>query len=896
MTRKRQYDFYCYRTTVRNQRDLKRKGTQISPIFQDISFSPPPYDISTTGTTVDKSPPSRKNKQNICKCRPKTWKSIVDLYDNQDTTVVWDNEGPITNNLEDQYRIHDTAKKSNTKKDKKVRSRLFKNKGSYKISRKKKKHKNKDNKKHNNEDELFVKPKLYAENKKICHKGPCKANIEAGKKHNCKCKRVKEHNRKTTTCTDKSCNIYRICNLPRTCLEAISSIFHKGQNISQQSIVVNKKPMFAIRVDSSSLQVLNPNEIKTKVKTFGTVGKNDKCVCPSRLEKAKRYGIGETCEGGVCEAARHGKYDKFNCHCAKTALIECCDTTCDVKTSEGKLKKTTNIARKIVPKVLDKPVFEMVLDNNHMNVLNTGEIHDVLRKASYSDMCPTGICKATANKDRILNCKCLSKKISPVLHECNKKTCQPKDESKKKSKFYICTKICRSLENWCKNNQGDINNEEIADKRIYKYSLKKNKPAAKAQLATKVKPAVTKLKTAEVNQTAMTKPKRSRLCFICSRIYSSLGNWIYVSDDNKGQERTEPQSKRWLGAPRRNVRNEPPSKHIKSPKVSEPKRKPKNTEKVIKNRNLQIRRKGIQLIKSVRKLKLGKGNRSFAEETNKAMSKKMKQKEQHISKDSRKREKMLLKQEKQKKKEIMKRKQEINRLHNKEEHHLNCLAAFVIGVVNLNLQTLRGLITAVLTIITDPIHCYIYTKHRLKDPVGSCKMFNHWLINTWRARDTKISSMVQDSHLIDVLSDHIEDSAMFQMFTSKGQTPEERQMYERKKRRRQKRIRKRHQQAVYSCRHTLLMTLRKHPCLWIYHICPFFYPQCLGLLSFVKNFFHLLLYLAALLCWTPCIMCMEVVPKVTTAKSKQFHKNNTWTPQNPSNNDEDNLNILFPNI
>lgn len=37
------------------------------------------------------------------------------------------------------------------------------------------------------------------------------------------------------------------------------------------------------------------------------------------------------------------------------------------------------------------------------------------------------------------------------------------------------------------------------------------------------------------------------------------------------------------------------------------------------------------------------------------------------------------------------------------------------------------------------------------------------------------------------------------------------------------------------------------------------------------------------------------IAEIATAKSKQFHKYNTWAPQNPSNNDEDNLNILFPN-
>ncbi|CAK1552878.1 unnamed protein product [Leptosia nina] len=837
MFRENRREYFCYRANLNNQKKV-RKGTQLSPGYEDVSISPLRYKTKTNATETD------SKKQNLCKCRPKTTRR-KQRSKNHDTTIVWEDSSPVNYKNEGTENIfYDIIED----KQRKRKFKLSKNKRSYEIN---------SRRKHNNriENEIKVADQeriiyghvepligenvldgddLHLKKIKTCQKGICKTNIEEGKKHHCKCKTVKKRPPKvatTTTCTNYSCALEG--GIKRRYNKLISCLFNSKHNVAPKPVIVEKgpvQPMFAIRVDSGNLQILNPNEIRTKVKALGNVAKHDKCMCPSRLERAKKYGIGETCEDGVCETARKGKYDHFNCNCEKTAIIECCDRTCDIKTPGV----STNQGGKIVKKITangEKPVFEMLLDQNHMNVLNTGEIHDVLKKASLSDMCPTGICRDTENTDRILNCKCLSKKISPILHECHKGTCRPNEtiteEPKKKSRFYLCTRICSSFgKQSCKcpgyrNAQGDV---------IY--------GRRNAIGTTPDQPA---------------ERERSNLCFV-TRICSSLGKWRYSGGDMnaRGIRRKKLADKKRRKKKQRN--EETVRKRKKKPVEKDKKRKPKQDQKVKGKEKKQKSRKVEPVIKATRKYSFW--TRSETSEK-KANAQKTKAQEEKLRKAELKKKKEDKKIQERAKKEAIKRRKKIAKLQSQGQ--TNCLARFIIGVVNLSLGTLSGLATMLVYIIAKPIRSYAYVKQKLKDPIGSFKMLKSWISTTWKARDSNFTTAIQDSHVVHILSDQLEESALFQVFTNKGQTPEEKQMYERMKKKRQRRMRKRHEQALYSCRHMLLVTLRKHPWICVYHLCPDFYPHCLSLLTFLTNFFHLLLFLLALLCWTPCIMCMEVV-------------------------------------
>ncbi|CAB3243325.1 unnamed protein product [Arctia plantaginis] len=56
---------------------------------------------------------------------------------------------------------------------------------------------------------------------------------------------------------------------------------------------------------------------------------------------------------------------------------------------------------------------------------------------------------------------------------------------------------------------------------------------------------------------------------------------------------------------------------------------------------------------------------------------------------------------------------------------------------------------------------------------------------------------------------------------------------------------------------TFFTSLRKKPCLWLYRLCPGFYPHCLSLLTFWRQFTDVFIFLLAVAVWSPCILCTE---------------------------------------
>ncbi|XP_028172232.1 uncharacterized protein LOC114361425 [Ostrinia furnacalis] len=55
-----------------------------------------------------------------------------------------------------------------------------------------------------------------------------------------------------------------------------------------------------------------------------------------------------------------------------------------------------------------------------------------------------------------------------------------------------------------------------------------------------------------------------------------------------------------------------------------------------------------------------------------------------------------------------------------------------------------------------------------------------------------------------------------------------------------------------------MASLRKRPFLWVYDKCPSFYPQFISLLSGWRQFIDMLLFLSAIVVWSPCIFGIEL--------------------------------------
>lgn len=224
-----------------------------------------------------------------------------------------------------------------------------------------------------------------------------------------------------------------------------------------------------------------------------------------------------------------------------------------------------------------------------------------------------------------------------------------------------------------------------------------------------------------------------------------------------------------------------------------------------------------------------------------------------------KKEKEFKKNEKKEKKGNLKLRKVIEKKNKIEEPQWNCLTKFISGILNLSFNLIKGIFSMVFTLITNPIGSFVYVRERARDPPGTLKKISDWFYRTWSNKTTNLSQTVKESDTMNIIADQIEDSAFFDtIFANKGRTKDEKLLYEKKKRIRKRRIRKRHDEALYGCRHMLLTTMRKTPHLWFYHICPDLYPQCLSLVTFMTNFFHIIIYLLAFVCWTPCIVSFEL--------------------------------------
>ncbi|KAF9408927.1 hypothetical protein HW555_011538 [Spodoptera exigua] len=78
-----------------------------------------------------------------------------------------------------------------------------------------------------------------------------------------------------------------------------------------------------------------------------------------------------------------------------------------------------------------------------------------------------------------------------------------------------------------------------------------------------------------------------------------------------------------------------------------------------------------------------------------------------------------------------------------------------------------------------------------------------------------------------------------------------------------KRRRRRHKEPVVYEGSLYMNTLRKKPFLRVYRMCPWFYPHCVSLFGLWKQLANVLMFLLAICVWSPCILCFEVCRALT---------------------------------
>ncbi|XP_072941101.1 uncharacterized protein [Epargyreus clarus] len=671
-----------------------------------------------------------------------------------------------------------------------------------------------------------------------CEEGVCrKAALNHKYDFNCKCDR----NHTNNECTDKTCGKdpktngmdlgkddqslskrmpFSLQNISGK-LGLLQNVFKHRKTVDSNIIALENvseqtgEPFFEVHVDPRDMSVSNPLEIRENVLKYGKRGWNDlKCVCPSR----GRLKSGEVCTSGVCKKAYKNKQTNFKCWCDKR-LTECGDTTCgEVNVNIRHMRKKTKNSKGIIIPTSNKPTLEVKLDRDKMSLVNPMEVEEkMLNSLRVDDVCFSGICRNNQKDGAPHFCKCINRKMLSDITECAEDTCTGAYRKKKWSKS----------ERWSFRNR---NGNQNRPRRSSFYDIGPNK-LCRGRICSKSDTLHKNRNTFNLNSTGVkhknySSPlKDNNNINLVNRNQTSLQG---TNHDNLDNDLTENNT---MYQPRKTAATITCTcRHTCECNIDDPQRDLDE---------LKIKDK-MERKKYMKKMR------------NKKRSHKM------SIKEMKRRAKLDRKKEKQAVKERLREIKEMQKKMKEEPLDTNFCTAFLLGILKIVLRAGIFFVSIIISIITNPRGSFWYVRDRVMDPQGSYKKFKKFFSDAILIKKLQIAQTIRGSDTLTILADEFLDSPFYQSFADKGKTRKDQMQFDQKSKARKRRIRKREQQAIYSCRHNLLTTLRKTPCLWVYHICPNFYPQCLSLLAFMRNFSHIMMFLVAFTCWTPCILSFEL--------------------------------------
>lgn len=180
------------------------------------------------------------------------------------------------------------------------------------------------------------------------------------------------------------------------------------------------------------------------------------------------------------------------------------------------------------------------------------------------------------------------------------------------------------------------------------------------------------------------------------------------------------------------------------------------------------------------------------------------------------------KQFKKEQKQFKKESREIAKQDRPYDNH--CLIDFLVAACGLAFRGFKGMFNLLFNVITEPKQSFNYMKTRLKHPSDTICRFSKWWSIFWQRQKLAMTRSVRGSKTMSILTDALQGT-----------------------------------NAVNPCnKSAFLASLRIKPCLWVYHICPSLYPQFLQFLRFWRCYTDIVLFLLAVLVWSPCIICFEL--------------------------------------
>lgn len=655
--------------------------------------------------------------------------------------------------------------------------------------------------------------KQYILEREACLDGVCRKALK-DKKTDFTCNCLKN---KVWTCDDSTCN------------KAVT--FQNDGVNSVKNKIDTDKPLFEVQVDSRNKCIINSNEMRYK------------------LDDVKRKSE-KLCRYGICKEKSKDRNTRIVCNCKKPmASDECAEETCRAGNN------TCNYIQKCCR--CGKPRSKKMIRGN----LDTNSLKNIT--SQFSGFCA----RMFSRSDNWTNHQ--NKKRQRQCRRCNNGMLRP--QSVKGTRRRAGLKIMIKQQTQMDNNEAVTNcctcdndfNGKVKENVGDTVDNNKNAKAQKVVKSKRIKEPV------EQNQ-GTDKKKKAQMVVKSKRTKEPVKQNQNTEKKKKSPDiaNSHPQSKSFV---KRKV-------HQRSGVVVPiPSSKLAKTSSKIVKKKIEAICKCHHICKcseEEHKRKMKERNRKKMGRARSYKKKKQKKKKVSVSEDKRhmqeslekrkqfsKERKKVLKEEDKRRKKRKKEEMEVMRfLESKEgaSRHTNCFVELFAQILSVGLAVVKLVLFTVFKIISNPKGSYWYARERMIDPQATLILIKRAIRHGWRIRKLKVTKCMKNSETVSILSDTFKDSTLYQTFVDKGKTKKEQQAFEIETKRRKRRVRKRNEAALYSCRHVLLNTLRKTPCLWVYHICPEFYPQCLSCVGFLRNFWHMIVFMCALACWTPCILCCEL--------------------------------------
>ncbi|XP_059052446.1 uncharacterized protein PF3D7_1409500-like [Achroia grisella] len=582
------------------------------------------------------------------------------------------------------------------------------------------------------------------------------------------------------------------------------------QNKSDQT----SDPLFEMQLNSLNMCILNDNEINDKVKSLGKQ-KSKPRICPPHGVRKKPIFKTEFRPTIVRLKALNDKSTKF---------LEIPRKYRDITDNINPYQKNNMAFR---PKSMEEhkqPLFEIKLNSSNMCVINSKEIQRKLVDEQKRNNWHRNVVMEEYEKNKNHACQCnkifkpykFSKDTNDKIPLCTK--CKQQQRSKMirgnvmKSKLScFCAQVISKSENWSQYNRKRY--RRGSKKSLFHNSSNRMMSSQSTHIHKRNGLNIDINNKTIVNN--MQHNNANKRCACCDYEIANKRSWKCTSIFKKSLSA-------FFNYPISLHRCECDKKRTKQEYLKIKQNHKKNNKRRHRKNTLAKKRKQWQKISNKDKKKFENEMRQYD---------KIKKKQQ--KKDSQKRIKG-------------------------SSYEGNCLFAFLEGLINMPIKLIKLVFSIVFTVITKPRRSLRYIRDRIKDPMGTHGRIKMWIGKAWRVKPLRIEKTLSDSETINILTDAIKDSDLYQTFAFTGKSQKDKQQIEIQKKERKRRIRLRQNEALYSCRHMLLTTLRNKPCLCVYYICPNLYPQFLGLLSFMRSFFNLCLFLVAIACWTPCIICSEL--------------------------------------